>query len=157
MKVSLIGFVLLALLSTAEAGAEWTHLNPRPVASNLCGVHGTSMDNVFAASDDGGILAWNGAAWPQLPCPSGGSLYDVRAVGLDDVFAAGGGGRICHWDGTDWMEWTLQPSVYFKTLWSAGPDHLMGTAMCSPWARQAASSAGPDRIGRISESGPGSV
>jgi len=117
--------LLFALVLPAVAGAEWTHLNPLPVAGNLSGVHGTSMDNVFAASGDGAVLAWNGAAWTQLPCPGEHGIADVWAVGLDDVFAAGSYGELCHWNGTAWTAWTADPPCNFKTLWSAGPDHLL--------------------------------
>jgi photosystem II stability/assembly factor-like uncharacterized protein len=98
---SLLLVVFLIAGMTACTGS-WMFRNPLPLNTNLEGIWGTSIDDVFAVGDQGVILHYDGKEWDSMNSRTTHNLFKIWGNSDSDVFAVGGSGVIMHFDGSEW-------------------------------------------------------
>ena len=113
---------------------EWRQVELDFSVPLLNWVHGTSASDVFAGSNDGDILHFDGGAWSLQETPVDDPVWGVWAVAPDDVWAVGGDSVlgtepfVIHYDGVRWSPVPLpqlqRPGVaaLFKVWGSASDD-----------------------------------
>jgi hypothetical protein len=72
----------------------------------LTSVWGTSNSDVFATTDMGGILHYDGVSWDEMEVPTMEPLKGIWAASSDNVFAVGSSGTILRFDGESWQKMT---------------------------------------------------
>jgi hypothetical protein len=76
-------------------GTDWTALTA-PNGNHITGVLAFGTSAVYAVTNGGEILRYNGAAWETL-ADFGITLTDIKGRRPDDIWVTGDGGRIFHW------------------------------------------------------------
>ncbi len=113
---------------------EWRREEVEPTVELLNWVHGTSSSDVFAASNDGAILHFDGTSWSKQETPVDEPVWGLWAVAPDDVWAVGGDAVlgtepfVLHYDGLRWSAVPIPPlqrpgvAALFKVWGSASDD-----------------------------------
>lgn len=92
------------------------------------GVWGSSGSDVFATTDYGAILHYDGKTWSQMNSGVTYNLGPVWGSSGSDVFAAGDKGTILHYDGKAWSPISSGTTDDVYALWgSSGSDVLAAT------------------------------
>ena len=137
----------------------WIWENPLPQGNTIHGLWGSSGSDVYAVSENGAILHFNGSGWALVQSNTNTALYDVWGCSDDEVFSIGyvntglpsGENKPLRYDGSNWSSMTnlaagLTPGNYkalwgtsSQDLWAAGDQgtiiHFDGTA----WTQMTAS------------------
>jgi len=97
-----------------------------PIKTALNGIWGTAANDVWAISDQGGMIHFDGMAWSAGKSGLQAGWNGVWATGGSDMWAVGGGGTIAHWDGGGLSQ---VDSGTTSTLYG-----VSGTSASSAWA-----------------------
>ena len=132
----------------------WCHI-PVPGRQTLNAVWGDGQGTAWAASLEGQILRWDGAAWTRsyyLPVSSGApALHSIWGSGPDDVWFVGQRPFAAHTNGVKgpdglpkWTEFDTQSLAPLSAVWGSGPGDVWAvgdygtirhfTAGASRWA-----------------------
>lgn len=118
LQASLAALLLLGGCPDDDAAA-WT-LVADGLDEALLGVHGTSVDDVWAVGSDRGagplVLHYDGARWERLSTGTRGDLWWVHAVVGGPVFLAGANATILRYDGAR-FERMRTPGVATHTIY----------------------------------------
>ena len=101
-------------------GGVWTSIAD-DVADQGAGVWGFGDNDVWAASDFGGLFHWDGTAWTDTlpiddPNFSNDSHNSIWGSAPDNVWAVGDFGAVSHWDGARWTQTQVGAFPYFPFL-----------------------------------------
>jgi hypothetical protein len=91
-------------------GKAWSVIEMPPMAVSDAIVFGP--DDVWAFSDDGGILRYDGRSWSRVPGSSG--LVSGNALSAASVWA-GGGNVVAHWNGRSWTRTSVAQLIPAST------------------------------------------
>lgn len=100
-------------LSTGDG--SWIWENPWPQGDTLTSVWAADNQNVWAVSESGAIIKWDGIRWIAQNTGTTARLYGVWGIDANNVWAVGWGGTILKWDGDSWR---AQASGTAKDLWT---------------------------------------
>ncbi|MDB5216101.1 MAG: hypothetical protein JWO86_4028 [Myxococcaceae bacterium] len=102
-----------------------------PKGQNLRGVWGDGLGVLWAISNEGNILRWDGSTWSiYLQVTTEGGVFSVFGTGPTDVWVPSDKGLL---HGTGTTSATLvfapvalpgDPSVFIKSVWGTGPNDL---------------------------------
>lgn len=122
-KVDAGGFISDGgLLCTAEG---WCWLNPRPQGDPINDIHGTGPADVWAVTEGGNAIHWNGASWTMHELTPKYPLEGIWAASANDVWAVGRG--VHHWNGTSWTADAGNTSVFTQNvnaIWGSAPNDI---------------------------------
>jgi hypothetical protein len=87
----------------AGSAAQWCTVTPSPVASMVdgSGIFGFAANDVWAVSDGGLILHYDGTKWTTQHV----GMFDLNGIwggAPNDIWVVGDGGTLLHYDGTSW-------------------------------------------------------
>jgi hypothetical protein len=102
------------------AGGQWSPVVDAPAATYR-DVWAASASAVFVATDDAGVLAWNGATW-QTVGVLGDALTRIEGSGSDDLWVVTTTGELRHWNGIGWSPIAVDINV--KKVYVTGPDDI---------------------------------
>jgi len=118
-------------------GHTWSVVRTPPMAVSDAIVFGP--DDVWAFSDDGGIMRYNGRSWSELP--GSGGLVSGGELSATSVWA-GGGTTIAHWNGRSWKRTSvanlIPGSAPVSAVYAASADDvyaITGTTLPGQSAR----------------------
>jgi hypothetical protein len=82
---------------------------------------------VFAVTDAGEIVRFNGTAWTvQATAPGSASLLAIFGVSATEAYASGVNGIVMRYDGTTWTAMTSAPSTStLYGIWMTGSTSLL--------------------------------
>ena len=99
------------------SGTTWTRMTS-PTGKHVRSVWGTSKTDVWAGTDDGAILHYNGTVWSiSSPADSLAPVRKIDGTGPNDVTAYGA--TLRHWDGTRWTSVATYSGL--AAQWQIGP------------------------------------
>ncbi len=105
----------------------WTAMAVK-LEGRLLGVWGHHSTAVFAVSEAGEILRYDGFRWSKMnPYKTYPGLRAVWGRGANDVFIVGEGGIILHYDGNEagrWVRMQSEVDVDLNGVWGAGTDDV---------------------------------
>src|SRR6185503_19981795 len=93
----------------------WTEL-PNTGGGNVYGIWGTSQNDLFAVSLNGGIRRWNGTTWTSMTSGTSSDLNAVRGTSASDIFAVGESGTIVRWNDAAWSTMTSGVTMYLNAV-----------------------------------------
>ena len=108
----------------------WCWQHPRPYATEVLALWGSSATDLFAVGQGGAnILHHDGKTWSAMSAPVQTALRAVWGSGPRDVFAAGEDGTLLHYDGARWSTSHSGAAidgkpVTFTSLWGSGPEDV---------------------------------
>jgi hypothetical protein len=107
---------------TLERGtsAGWVAITDAPAALYRA-LWAAGPSAVYVATDDAGVLAWNGSTWQTLGTLAE-PLTTIEGSRPDDIWVATAAGGLYHWDGTAWSP--LLADISVKRLQVIGPDDV---------------------------------
>ena len=114
-----VAFTLVALTTLLENSvtAGWTSMSSGATV-NLSAVWGSAGNDVFAVTDAGEILHYNGTQWISTNTVAG-ALSGIWGTSGTDIFAAGGSGgagAMLHYDGISWSPMTTGATNWFLAV-----------------------------------------
>lgn len=77
-------------------GTNWSALPTTPGAKNVEGVLAFGTSSVYAVTDSGGIVRFNGQAWEILD-DFNVVFMDIKGTSPEDIWVVGANNRIVHW------------------------------------------------------------
>jgi hypothetical protein len=115
-------------------------------------------DRIWAAGDDGRVVAFDGEVWGFQQAPTSSPLFGIWAHAADDVWAVGDAGAVVHFDGLRWLAVPMPAAVARAAWWG-----ITGASDGSLWIwgergtwRKAAGGPG-EAWTAVSEVAPGGV
>jgi hypothetical protein len=123
------GPVCTPVAADASAAALWCTVAPSPVANQVDGsaIWGFSANDVWAVSDGGLILHYDGSSWTSQTM----GTFDLNAIwgaAPDDIWIVGDGGTLLHYDGTAWSPVQSGTQLSLGWIWgtSTGDVWIVG-------------------------------
>jgi cysteine-rich repeat protein len=95
-------------------GSAWRDDAPTPTFPPLRSIWSHSPNIALAVGIVDTVRRFDGSAWTNLDCNSGGELNDVWGVSPSNIYAVSGNPLqrgICHYNGTSWSRDTSVPSA----------------------------------------------
>jgi hypothetical protein len=102
--------------------ANWVKQHGGPTSNDLYAVSAVSVEDAWAAGDNGIFLHYAGGNWQAVPGPDTGPIWDLQMLSVNEGYAVGtatdksGEGVIVRWDGSAWTLAAITPqgldSVY---------------------------------------------
>ncbi len=108
-----------------SAGPKWCGLSPSPVANMVSGsmIYGFAANDVWAVSDGGTILHYDGTSWTQTTM----GTYDLNAIwgsAPNDIWIVGDGGTLLHYDGTAWSSVPSNTQLSLGWVWGSSSSNV---------------------------------
>lgn len=107
---ALVAATVLLCFGRPANAATWTAQNANaPVSSNLRGLWGADINNIWATggpSSDDVLVKWNGSAWAYEPSTATLPLYSVWGTSANNVWVGGRKGHLMQWNGSAWATYT---------------------------------------------------
>jgi hypothetical protein len=110
-------------------GSDWTQ-DVSPTINTINGLWGASVSDVFAVSDQGVILHFDGHTWSEMPDTgtAGIDLFSVWGVTGSNVYAGGTDGILFNFDGRVWSPIPNMPtSEDIRALWGSSSSDIFLT------------------------------
>ncbi len=122
------------LAYTLDAG-QWA-ANHSGVTKTVNTLWGFAQNDVWAVTDGGGILHYNGG-WGMQASPVDTNLYGIWGTSPTDVWAVGAQGALLHFDGVTWKATTLPNATgaELRAIHGFGPKdiHVVSGGWAGAW------------------------
>ena len=102
----------------------WCWRNPLPQGNYLPSIWGSDANNVWAVSDFGVIVKWDGVGWSQQATPTTKNLLAVWGTDAKNVWAVGLAGTILKWDGKVWTAQLSGTTVSLSGVWGTDANNV---------------------------------
>ncbi|HRI53049.1 MAG TPA: Ig-like domain-containing protein [Pseudomonadota bacterium] len=102
----------------------WCWRNPLPQGNYMPAVWASDANNVWAVSDFGAIVRWNGSAWLAQASGTTQNLLGVWGSDTNNVWAVGVGGVIVKWNGTAWSAQASGTTQNLSAVWGTDASNV---------------------------------
>jgi hypothetical protein len=112
--ITLSIFVAISMfinVSSISASNDWEAQSVQRFGEFLCGVWGSSADNVYIVGG-GTIFHYEGSGWSEIETPTSSFLNGIWGSSANDVFVVGDQCPILHYDGSQWTEQNTSLPTY---------------------------------------------
>ncbi len=111
------------------AGTDWTRDIPE-VTTNFKNVWGTSLDNLYAVSEDGLIYRYDGASWSEVIVTGSGYPFDkIWGLSEEEIYTIGDEG-VFLFNGSDWQQIYSGPT---NDIWGTSSTNIFATTIIDHW------------------------
>jgi hypothetical protein len=101
---------------------RWSVSLEAPTTSRLVSVWESPEGNVYAVSDIGEVIWFDGRRWTATQTFT--SLSSVWGSSDRDVYAVGANGAVLHFDGSHWRSIDIGTRETLHAVWGTAPDNL---------------------------------
>ena len=102
----------------------WCWRSPLPQGNYLPSIWGSDANNIWAVSDNGVVIKWDGIAWTPQSTPTTKNLLAVWGTDSKNVWAVGLSGTILKWDGKVWTAQLSGTTVSLSGVWGTDANNV---------------------------------
>jgi hypothetical protein len=102
----------------------WCWRSPLPQGNYLPSIWGSDANNIWAVSDNGVVIKWDGIAWTPQSTPTTKNLLAVWGLDAKNVWAVGLSGTILKWDGTTWTAQASGSTASLSGIWGTSANNI---------------------------------